>query len=565
MSAPTPRRSSRRSVTHASIATPTEVVTTVSRSSTVEGNKPALLPSSITAANGTTRGGKGKGKAKTEEPQDPTSKLEDCVTSSVVEEFKPAERGRKRKAEIGPGNTTVKIEAAGEQQTLTERGRKIAVKFEGKDEEGVPAGDTPEAKAASFSLHGQKKRSKKEIPTPNSIVPLFARNTTSKHWIGAHVSSAGGPQNALLNALKIGANAVSMFVRPKMQWAAKPMDEANVREFGTIAGEHRFNWQDRQDGAVSVAKKGANVMPHGCYLINLGNPDKAKQDKAMEAFVDDVSRCHQLGIKLYNFHPGSTCGDCTKNEGIASVAACINAVHQRIPSVVIVLENMAGAGNIIGGSFSELKAIMDLVHDKLRVGVCIDTAHAFAAGYDLRSAEAYAATMSELDATIGFSNVLGMHLNDSKVELGSRKDRHENIGAGCIGLKAFWRIMNDDRLAGIPCVLETPAGKDCDEETMHGVWAREIRMLYLLEGLPEDETATEWDKVRSLVKEVQDVKRAWEQKKDSKGGKKSNAAGVKARAVVNAKAKTKGKGNVKSIKQNEEDADEESSDLSEEE
>ncbi|PWZ02720.1 AP endonuclease [Testicularia cyperi] len=343
---------------------------------------------------------------------------------------------------------------------------KVTVKTEPEvEEEASSAHDS-----SSLSTAGTKrprKRPKKEeqnaaangINEPHEAFPPRPAPGLQTHFIGAHISSAGGVENAPLNALRIGATAFSCFVRPKMQWASKPIASESSELFRERVNTHGF---------------AAHVVPHGCYLVNLANPDKEKREKSYVAFLDDVTRCQDLGIGLFNFHPGSTTGGISKQKGCAFVADYINRVHAETRGVTILVENMAGHGNILGGQLTELRDIIDQVRDKSRVGICIDTCHAFAAGYDMRDRGSYEAFMQTLDDEVGLGYVKAMHLNDSKAGLGECRDRHENLGAGQLGLWPFYAIVNDPRLAGIPLILETPGGEDA---VMHQVWTREVRAL----------------------------------------------------------------------------------------
>lgn len=281
-------------------------------------------------------------------------------------------------------------------------------------------------------------------------------------FVGAHVSAAGGLYNAFLNSKKIGGNALALFLKSQRQWTAKPLEPETVAKFKETCDALGFDM--------------TKVLPHGSYLVNLGNPDEEKRAKSYEAFEDELKRCEDLGIKLYNFHPGSTVGACTVQESIKLIAECINKAQAATENVTIVIENMAGQGNVIGGKFEHLRDIIALVNDKERVGVCIDTCHTFAAGYDLRSAKAYEKTMAEFDSIVGFKYLKALHLNDSMTPFGSGKDRHENLGKGHLGLAAFKNIMNDERLCGLPMVLETPLDKTRGEE----VYKEEIQLLYSL-------------------------------------------------------------------------------------
>lgn len=291
-------------------------------------------------------------------------------------------------------------------------------------------------------------------------------------FVGAHVSISGGVENAPLNAQEIGATAFAMFTKNQRQWKAKPLSEKSIDEF-------KINLKDS-----GIAPE--YVLPHDSYLINLGAPDKEKLEKSREAFIDELNRCHQLGLKLLNFHPGSHLQKFSKRDPnydklieeaeykcLDLIAESMNlAIDETKGSdVVLVIENTAGQGSNLGYKFEHLAYLIDKCKDKSRVGVCLDTAHTFAAGYDLRTKEAYENTMAEFDKIVGFKYLRGMHINDSKAALGSRVDRHQSLGKGEIGLDAFKFIMNDERLDNIPLVLET-----IDES----IWAEEIKLLYSL-------------------------------------------------------------------------------------
>jgi deoxyribonuclease IV len=276
--------------------------------------------------------------------------------------------------------------------------------------------------------------------------------------IGAHVSTSGGVENAPLNAGAIGAKAFAMFTKNQRQWQAKPYSEKNIREFKANLSR------------IGIAPE--HVLPHDGYLINLGHPETEQRQKSREAFLDEMQRCEQLGLKLLNFHPGSHLRQISEEQSIALVAESLNWVLQRSQEVTAVIENTAGQGSNLGYRFEHLAAIIDQVEDKSRIGVCLDTCHTFTAGYDLRTDMACAATFSEFDSIVGFNYLRGMHLNDSKPDLGARVDRHESLGLGKLGWEVFSYIMNDDRFDEIPMVLETI---DSD------IWAQEIEQLYALE------------------------------------------------------------------------------------
>ncbi|HEY9148714.1 MAG TPA: deoxyribonuclease IV [Gammaproteobacteria bacterium] len=276
-------------------------------------------------------------------------------------------------------------------------------------------------------------------------------------YVGAHVSAAGGVENAPLNAEKIGANAFALFTKNQRQWQAKPLTPESIAAF-------KANLEK-----VGIAP--AQVLPHDSYLINLGHPEPEALEKSRNAFLDEMQRCEQLGLPLLNFHPGGHLGKCSEEESLAIVADSINWALAQTSGVTAVIENTAGQGTNLGYRFEHLATIIDGVDDKSRVGVCLDTCHTFTAGYDLRTFEVCDATFAEFDRVVGFSYLRGMHLNDSKPELGSRVDRHDSIGKGKIGLECFRYIMNDARFDDMPLILET-----IDES----LWPEEIRLLYAM-------------------------------------------------------------------------------------
>lgn len=225
-----------------------------------------------------------------------------------------------------------------------------------------------------------------------------------------------------------------------------------------------------------------HVLPHGSYLVNLAQADPEKAEQAYSCFLDDLQRCEHLGIRLYNFHPGST-GPNPRPEAIARIAAQLNKAHKATKTVVTVLENMAGSGNVIGSNWEDLRDIIALIEDKSRVGVCIDTCHTFAAGYDIRTPEAFKEVMDSFSSIVGMEYLKALHLNDSKAPLASHRDLHANIGTGFLGLRAFHNVMNFSHFQGLPMVLETPIDKKgADGKVIEdkGIWATEIK---LLEGL----------------------------------------------------------------------------------
>ena len=273
-------------------------------------------------------------------------------------------------------------------------------------------------------------------------------------YFGAHVSAAGGVENAPANARAIGATAFALFTKNQRQWVAPALKAEQIEAFRRAC----------EEGGYTPAQ----ILPHDSYLINLGHPEREALEKSRAAFFDEMHRCEQLGLDRLNFHPGSHLGKITEEESLDRIAESINLALDRTQGVTAVIENTAGQGSNLGFRFEHLAYLIDRVEDKSRVGVCIDTCHAFAAGYDLRTAEACERTFAELDSIVGFEYLKGMHLNDAMKILGSRVDRHTPLGEGMIGMECFRYIMQDARFDGIPLILETP-----DEER----WPEEIAML----------------------------------------------------------------------------------------
>lgn len=274
-------------------------------------------------------------------------------------------------------------------------------------------------------------------------------------YVGAHVSSSGGVFNAPLNAKKIGAAAFALFTKNQKQWKAKPLTEDEISKFKEYCEKENY--------------PADYILPHDSYLINLGAPEKEMLEKSRGAFIDELKRCSQLGLKYLNFHPGSHKKKMSDEECLKLVAESVNICLGETQDVMAVIEATAGQGGNVGYRFQHLAALIEMVEDKARIGVCLDTCHIFAAGYDIRTPEAYEKTMREFAEVVGFNYLVGMHLNDAKVELGSRKDRHHSLGKGELGWDTFKIIMQDPRLDNMPLVLET-----IDED----LWAEEIKQLY---------------------------------------------------------------------------------------
>lgn len=276
-------------------------------------------------------------------------------------------------------------------------------------------------------------------------------------YVGAHVSAAGGVENAPFNAHEIGATAFALFTKNQRQWNAKPLSMKSIELFRERCEKYHF--------------KPEQILPHDSYLINLGHPEQEALEKSRLAFIDEMERCMQLGLDRLNFHPGSHLRKMDIADCLSKIAQSINIALEQTQGVIAVIENTAGQGSNLGWQFEEIAEIIDQVEDKSRVGVCLDTCHTFAAGYDLRTQDACQKTFAEFEKIIGFNYLKGMHLNDSKGALGSRKDRHHSLGQGEIGWEVFRYIMTDSRFDGIPMVLETI------DET---IWADEINALKMM-------------------------------------------------------------------------------------
>ncbi len=276
--------------------------------------------------------------------------------------------------------------------------------------------------------------------------------------IGAHVSVAGGLENGPKNGAAIGANAIAIFTKNQRQWSAPQLTEADIKSFA--------------EACAAASLTADQILPHDSYLINLGHPEAEGLEKSRTAFNLEMQRCETLGLKLLNFHPGSHLKKIAIEESLDRVAESINIALEASKGVTAVIENTAGQGSNLGFSFYHLARIIEGVADKSRVGVCLDTCHTFAAGYDLSTDAALDATFAEFDEVVGFKYLRGMHLNDALKPLGSRVDRHAPLGEGHIGKRCFEYIMSDSRFDGIPLILETPEPERWAEEI---AWLRSIK------------------------------------------------------------------------------------------
>ncbi|MBF0359943.1 MAG: deoxyribonuclease IV [Oligoflexia bacterium] len=287
-----------------------------------------------------------------------------------------------------------------------------------------------------------------------------------KKFVGAHVSATGGVESAPINANSIGAKAFAFFLKNQRQWNAKDYTDENISEFKKNCELYKYNSK--------------HILPHSSYLINLGSPKKDSRLKSIDAFTDELIRCEQLGLIFLNVHPGSHLKELTTDECAKLISDSINSALEKseTKNVSVVLENTAGQGSWIGSKFEELQMVIDGIDNKfkdsrgdLRIGVCLDTCHMFAAGYDISSKDGFLKVMTHFNEVVGFKFLKGMHINDSKSDLGQRLDRHHSINQGKLGSELFRLIMNDSRFDDIPLILET-----IDDI----IWAEEIKLLYSL-------------------------------------------------------------------------------------
>lgn len=274
-------------------------------------------------------------------------------------------------------------------------------------------------------------------------------------YVGAHVSVEGGVENAPVNAHNINAKAFAFFSRNPSRWKSSPLKEKSVELF--------------KENCAKFGYKPENILPHDSYLINLGHPDTDKLETSRAAFLDEFQRCEQLGLTMLNFHPGSHLNEIDLDKCLDRIAESINITLDKTLGVTAVIENTAGQGTNVGNKFEEIAHIIDKVEDKSRIGVCIDSCHAFAAGYDISTEDSYNKVWNDFDRTIGFKYLRAMHINDTKKGLASRVDRHESLGKGMLGELYFKLMMNDARFDSIPLILETPDTS---------IWESEIKWLY---------------------------------------------------------------------------------------
>lgn len=318
--------------------------------------------------------------------------------------------------------------------------------------------------SSTGKIHKVKEVTKKEVNAKEAAVPSTSKPNyqtssavvngspasprTGQIYLGFHASSAGGVHHAVTHSVSVGAKCLALFLRPQRTWSAPPLAPAAAEMFRSLCE------------ANSIQPH--MILPHGSYLVNLGSPDKGQRDKSVEMLVEELGRCRELGIIMFNIHPGSSCGKISREECVKNIADGVNRAHRRTVAsgVKVVLENMSCQGHTIGGNLREIKQIIDLITDQTRVGVCLDTCHAMAAGYDLSTQVGFDRLLEEFGREVGWQWLLGMHLNDSMGPAGCHRDRHANIGEGTIGKEGFKRIVNCQHFTDIPIILETPLDKE---------------------------------------------------------------------------------------------------------
>jgi AP endonuclease 1 len=424
-----------------------------------------------------------------------------------------------------------------------------ATKTKDLKEQDTDLSDSTKDPSTTTPKNPKRKRKTKEEKEAEAM-PLAARTTGLRMHIGAHVSVAKGLQNSVTNSTQIGGNAFALFLKSQRKWDNPSLTDASCDAFTSHCQLHNY------DAA-------RHVLPHGSYLVNLAQEDKDKAKQAYDAFLDDLRRCESLGIKLYNFHPGAASSSPLPT-AIKRIAEQLNTALAATETVTPVLENMAGSGTVIGSRFSDLRDIIAHIRPEFkdRIGVCIDTCHAFAAGYDLRTPELFKAVLRDFDETVGMRYLKALHLNDSKAPLGSKRDLHQNIGVGFLGLRAFHNVMNETRFEGLPLILETPCEKPdprdpSGKKTLEdkSVWAREIKLLESLIGMDVDS-----EEFRGLERELSEKGREEREKmmrsiearegKASKKKEREREKGQKSlKDMMNGVAKArKGKGRAKGEK-----------------
>nr|XP_023670226.1 uncharacterized protein LOC111845217 isoform X1 [Paramormyrops kingsleyae] len=388
------------------------------------------------------------------------------VKEESLQEGKSLKKRGESKRKAGEQTEQVKEESLQEGMGPKKRGerkRKVGEQTEQVKEESAQEGMSPKKKLGEQNEQ-VKEESAHEEETCKEMVLDDLRERKSKRrgvkkYIGAHMSISGGIWHAVQDSLTIGARSFGLFLGSQRSWQRPPLDGTAAAKFKEACARHSF--------------EPAYILPHGSYLMNCGSPKQDVFEKSQVMLVDELNRCSALGLSLFNLHPGASLGSITTEQCIEKIAQAINHAHQQTSGVVTVLENMSGQGSTVGGEFSELRGIIDKVRDKSRVGVCLDTCHAFAAGYDLSAKGGVKSVLEEFDKIVGLRYLRAVHLNDSKGGLGCNLDRHEDIGRGKIGLPTFRDIVNEPLLDNIPLILETPGRPGFE-------YAEQIALLYSL-------------------------------------------------------------------------------------
>ncbi|RMJ26776.1 lyase [Aspergillus sp. HF37] len=435
-------------------------------------------------------------------PEAHTAQAEDVDEGEKVE--KPPSRSGVSKKRT-QNAAAVSLEAEAEDEEIEQSTNAIHIRKKQGPEKA-------EEKPAAGKKTKRKTKAEKEAEMP----PLAPRATGTRMLVGAHVSAAKGVFNAVKNSTHVGGNAFALFLKSQRKWDNPPLQDDHADEFRRRCADYKYD-----------ASK--HILPHGSYLVNLAQEDKAKAAQAYNSFLDDLRRCEALGITLYNFHPGSA-NQTPHADALSRLAHALTNALSATKTVVPVLETMCGHGTTIGDSLHEFRDLLALIpaEHRSRVGICIDTCHSFSAGYDLVSPAGFRGFMDDFDRLVGTRYLRALHLNDSKAPHGSRRDLHANIGTGFLGLRAFHNVMNEPRFEGLPLILETPIdrpvsavgegsadrGGDSDHDHDHdhdsegnktkktkakktpaakqqtvsdpSVWAREIKLLESLVGMDPD-------------------------------------------------------------------------------
>ncbi|CAL4319763.1 Endonuclease 4 [Buchnera aphidicola (Protaphis terricola)] len=273
-------------------------------------------------------------------------------------------------------------------------------------------------------------------------------------YIGAHVSASGGLENSVIRAFQLKSTAFSLFIKNQLQWNVAPLSQININNFRKACIKYNFLFD--------------KILPHGSYLINLGHPDDDLLKKSRTAFIDEINRCNQLGLSFLNFHPGSHLKKISENSCLLRISKSINLALEKTKNIILLIENTAGQGTNVGYSFEHLFKILSNIDNKSRIGICLDTCHLFAAGYDLRTEKDCQNTFDQFLNLIELKYLKGFHLNDSKKMLNSRIDRHESLGLGYIGKYVFKWILRNNNFINIPMILET---------SNPNIWDKEIAWL----------------------------------------------------------------------------------------